>query len=428
MLKIERPAPGGVILLLSCVAIAASLAAKTRPGMSAQRQQARSEAAVQAASVPRQAILVRAIQLHQAGDFDGAIREYRRYLSADPNSFVARANLGAALAHRGRYAEAIAEYKRALKIQPSNPQVRLNLAIAHYQALELADAIRELTPLHAAAPSNLQIALLLGDSYFRLGEYKETAEVLEPFASADSGQKALDYLLGMALLREGQVQKAEMLINRILSNGDSAQAHLMLGEARLSINDTPGAIDELKQALRLAPKLPLAHWLYGKALLESGHRNQALTAFREELAIDPNEYDPNIYLGALLNELLQYKKALPYLHRALEVRPGSPQTQYQIAVAEIGLGNLQDAKRALESLVKANPNFVEAHISLASVYYRLHMTPAGNRERAIVMKLNAQIQASKKAQASKASYDGSAVPPGGKAENHSPETGSSKDP
>lgn len=428
MSKFACPAPGGVIRLLLCVAIAISLAVQTRAGVSPQPQKAGNQASRQSASVPSQAILVRAIQLHQAGDFDEAIREYRRYLSVDPNSFVARANLGAALAHQGRYAEAIEEYKRALKIQPGNPQVRLNLAIAHYQALELADAIHELLPLHSAAPSNLRIALLLGDSYFRLGEYKETVKVLEPLASADSGQKALDYLLGMALLREGQVKEAEVLINKILSNGDSAQAHLMLGEARLSVNDTPGAIDELKRALTLDPKIPLAHWFYGKALLESGHRNQALAAFREELAIDPNEYDPNVYVGASLNETLQYKQALPYLYRALEVRPGSPQARYQIAVAEIGLGNLQDAKRTLESVVKSNSNFVEAHISLASVYYRLHMTGAGNRERAIVMKLNAQIQASKKAQASKTSYDGSAVPPGGKAENHSPKTGSVKGP
>ena len=41
------------------------------------------------------------------------------------------------------------------------------------------------------------------------------------------------------------------------------------------------------QGLKLDPKVPLAHWLYGKALLESGQRAEAIEAFHEELAIDP---------------------------------------------------------------------------------------------------------------------------------------------
>lgn len=187
----------------------------------------------------------------------------------------------------------------------------------------------------------------------------------------------------------------------------------MLGEARLDVNDTAGAMDELSKALKLDPKVPLAHWLYGKALLESGQREQAMEAFRQELAIDPNEFDPNLYLGALLNEGQQCKQAMPYLARALQVRPGSPQVSYQVAVAQIGMGELAQAQKTLDALVKSSPNFVEAHISLASVDYRLHLKPEGDRERAIVTKLNAEIQAKKAKEGTRASYDGSASPPGG---------------
>lgn len=419
MLKVTRPALLKIACFTITIAIAAGLGPRARASASGSPQQGASGPASSAVPPSSQAILVQAIKLHQAGDFVQAIREYRRYLMTDPRSFVAHANLGAALDHQGQYAGAISEYEKALKLRPGNPQVRLNLAIAHYQALDLEEAVKELVPLHSAMPSNMQIALLLGDSYFRLGEYSKTEQLLEPLEGSSSQQKALDYLLGMSLLRDGKVKQAEPLINKIMSNGDSPEAHLMLGEARLSINDTPGAIKELRKALALDPKLPLAHWLYGKAMLESGHRNQAMLAFKEELAIDPNEYDPNVYLGASLNQALKYQEALPYLLRAIQVRPGSAQAGYQVAVAEIGLGQLQQAKQRLEDLVKRYPNFVEAHISLASVYYRLHMTQPGNRERMIVIKLNQQIQARKKAQAqaAQATYDGSAAPPGAKTQN-----------
>ncbi|MGH9401249.1 MAG: tetratricopeptide repeat protein [Terriglobia bacterium] len=376
----------------------------------------------------QQSILIRAIQLHQAGNFDAAIREYRRYLALDPGNFVARANLGAALAHQGRYTEAIEEYKKALRIRSGNPEVELNLVLAHYKALQLNQAVQELLPLHAASPDDLKIGLLLGDCYFRLGEDKQAAALLEPFEAANPQQQALDYLLGMALIRDGQIAKGEVLVNKILRNGDSPEAHLMLGEARLEVNDTPGAIDELSKALKLDPKVPLAHWLYGKALLESGQRADAIKAFHEELAIDPNEFDPNLYLGALLNEGQQCKEAMPYLARALQVRPGAPQVGYQIAVAQIGMGNLEQARKTLEALVKKSPNFVAAHVSLALVYYRLHRKPDGNRERAVVAKLNAEIQAKQEARAAKPSYDGTATLPGGKAQDASPEAASPRKP
>lgn len=402
MLRLGRAAAGLAIIVVLCAGMAS---ARAWPGQSAPG----------ASPSASQAILIHAIQLHQAGNFDAAIREYRKYLALDPGNFVARANLGAALAHQGRYTEAIREYEQALKIQPGNPQVRLNLALAHYKAMQLNEAVAQLLPLHAADPSELRLGLLLGDCYFRLGEDKKAAALLEPYEAANPNQQALDYLLGMALIRDGQIAKGEVLVNKILRNGDSPEAHLMLGEARLDVNDTAGAMDELSKALKLDPKVPMAHWLYGKALLESGQREQAMEAFRQELAIDPNEFDPNLYLGALLNEGQQCKQAMPYLARALQVRPGSPQVSYQVAVAQIGMGELAQAKKTLDTLVKASPNFVEAHISLASVDYRLHLKPEGDRERAIVTKLNAEIQAKKAKEGVRASYDGSAAPPGGNA-------------
>lgn len=68
-----------------------------------------------------QEILAKAIQLHQAGDFEGAIREYQIFLATSPNDktrLIACSNLGAALAHLGRYEEAIAQYQQALRIVP----------------------------------------------------------------------------------------------------------------------------------------------------------------------------------------------------------------------------------------------------------------------------------------------------------------------
>ncbi len=400
---------------LLCLATSACCTAFARPTDKLSWQPAPNTA-----SAPVRSILVRAIQLHQAGKFDEAIREYEKYLALDPENFVARANLGAALAHQGKYAEAIEEYERALKIRPGNPQVELNLALAHYKAMQLSEAVRGLLPLHVAAPGNLRIALLLGDCYFRLGEYEKTVALLKPLEAAEPQSEALDYLLGMSLIQDKQVVQGEILVNKILSNGNSAVAHVMLGEAHLAINDIGGAINELTRALKLDPKIPLAHGLYGRALLEAGSRVKAMQAFQEELAIDPNEFQPNLYLAYMLNQEQKYKEALSYLRRALQVRPGSPRAEYQVALTEIGMEKLTDARKTLDALVKQSPTFVEARVSLASVDYRLHLKQDGDRQQAIVAKLNAEIQARQQAQLGGASRYGPASPPSGPTARNQP--------
>ena len=56
-------------------------------------------------------------------------------------------------------------------------------------------------------------------------------------------------------------------------------------------------------------------------------------------------------------------------------------------------GNIEQACTKLEQLIKESPQFVEAHVSLATVYYRLKRKADGDRERATVLKLNAESQA-----------------------------------
>ena len=357
-----------------------------------------------------EAVLKEAESLHRAGKLEQAIEGYRSFLKQHADVAPVRSNLGAALVGAGRYEEAIVEYKRALQLQP-HPQIRLNLALAYYKAVQLNEAAGELLPLHAGDPGNLKTALLLGDCYFRLGEFKKAVEVLEPLQAKYPEDQGLIYLLGMALIRDEQVSKGEVLVDKILRHGDSAEAHLMLGAARMAIYEASGAVDELALAVKLNPKLPSAHYIYGTALLTLGHREEAMRCFREELAIDPNEFGSNLYLGVLLNQSQEYKEAMPYLARALQVRPGEPAARYQIVLSEIGMGNLEEARKLLEALVKDHPGFLDAHVSLARLYYRLRMKEDGDRQRAIVDKLNAEVQAQKRARADEVTSQEPTTPP-----------------
>jgi Tfp pilus assembly protein PilF len=57
------------------------------------------------------------------------------------------------------------------------------------------------------------------------------------------------------------------------------------------------------------------------------------------------------------------------------------------------MGNVDGARSELESIVKEAPQFTQAHVSLATAYFRLKRVSDGNRERSIVQELTAKAQA-----------------------------------
>jgi Tfp pilus assembly protein PilF len=75
------------------------------------------------------------------------------------------------------------------------------------------------------------------------------------------------------------------------------------------------------------------------------------------------------------------------------VRPGDPGALYQVATIDLATGKVADARSKLVAILKDSPQFIEAHITLATVYYRLKRKEDGDREKALVQQLNAEKEA-----------------------------------
>jgi tetratricopeptide (TPR) repeat protein len=96
---------------------------------------------------------------------------------------------------------------------------------------------------------------------------------------------------------------------------------------------------------------------------------------------------------------------------AASVRPGDPAALYQVGALELQLGRTEEAREVLEQVAEKAPEFAEAHVSLATVYYRLKRKEDGDRHRAIAEKLSEKAQEQQPgAQAGGAIYRGEAAP------------------
>jgi tetratricopeptide (TPR) repeat protein len=340
------------------------------------------------------ALLQHAITLHKAGDLEGAIHAYREYLVAEPDSVQARSNLGAALAGTGRYDEAITEYSHALQQSPDNPALLLNLGLAYFKTGRHSDAAARFERAVSLSPQfKEQVTLLLAACYNNLGRYKESAALLAAFEKDKAGDPGFDFLYGTALIGAGDHASASAVIDRILSRGDSAEARLLRGTLELSAHDRDKARADLEKAIALNPRLSGAHARLGELLLSQGESEQARAAFAQELALDPEEFTSNLNMGVLAKQDQDYAESDRYFERALKTRPNDPGIRYQMANVDLATGNLEQARKAMEALIVESPDFAEAHATLATVYYRLHRSADGDRERAISQKLMDQRDA-----------------------------------
>ena len=333
-------------------------------------------------------LLQHAITLHQAGDLEAAIGMYREYLAAEPDSVQARSNLGAALARTGRYDEAIAEYNLALRKSADNPALLLNLGLAYYKMGRHAEAAARFERAVSLSPQfQEQVTLLLAVCYNNLGRYKEAVAILASLEKDKAGDPGFDYLYGTALIGDGQDARGTAVINRILSRGDSAEAHLLRGTLELSAHDRDGALADLEKAIALNPRLAGAHARLGELLLTLGESERARAVFAQELALDPDEFTSNLNMGVLSKQDQEYVEARRHFERALKARPNDPGVRYQMANVDLATGNLEPARQALAVLIAESPDFAEAHATLATVYYRLNRGVDGDRERAVSQKL-----------------------------------------
>jgi tetratricopeptide (TPR) repeat protein len=343
-------------------------------------------------------LLNRAIDAQQHGDYQSAIRDYRKLLELRPNSMEAKVNLGAALAHVGDFDGAIAMYRSALpQIAQNNVSqknaVLLNLALAYYKKGDFENAGEQFETLHQANPRDVRVAILLGDIDVRLGKPATAVELLEPLEPANAQNMDLEYAYGTALIKVGKRRDGVARIEKAAKAGNSADAYFLAGSTFLDLNEFESARRDLDEALRLDPKLPGIYTLAGTARDKTGDIKAGEAAFREALKLNPDDFEANLYLGAILYRERHMDEAKPYLDRALRLKPNNSMARYESAMFESTSGQYETAAQDLEKLVKDDPTWLEPHEELANLYYRLHRPTDGAKEREIVDKLTAEQQA-----------------------------------
>jgi tetratricopeptide (TPR) repeat protein len=304
----------------------------------------------------------------------------------------ARIGLGAALAATGQLDAAIDEDIRALGAAPDNAALRLNLAQASYKKGDLSRARREAEAVLAAQPHDLAAAVLLGSIYSRLDRYAEAAALLAPLEAGHESNMELEYVLAYSLIQTGQFEQGVSRMEKVAKATHSANAWVIAGAARLSRSEMSQARADLEAALQLNPSSPGVQSMLGQARYALQDMAGATLACQAALRENPRDFNANLDLGAIRLQEHKYDDARPLLELALELQPASPIARLEIAKLNAKMGDYAKAIAELEELVKAEPDWLDAHWELAAAYFEADRPEDGKRERAVVQQLRLRQQ------------------------------------
>jgi tetratricopeptide (TPR) repeat protein len=349
--------------------------------------QAAGQTPKQASAADADDLLRAGLAAQQHGDNPAAIEDFRKALTLRPDLAPARAALGAALAAVGQLDAAIEEDLRALEAGKDQDNIRMNLALAYDKKGDLSRARQQAETVHQLAPHDIPAAVLLSSIYVKLDREADVVALLTPLEPGHESNNELEYLLAFSLIETGSIKDGVSRMENVAQATHSANAYVIAGSALVHRSEMIAAKADLEAAMRLDPSIPGLHTLLGQADFALHEMNEATTAFQAALRENPRDFDANLDLGVIHLKARDFDNARPLLEFALELDPAAPLARLEMAKLDEAAGKYAEAASYLEPLVKAEPNWFDAHWEMANVYFALDRSTDARRERAIAQDL-----------------------------------------
>jgi Flp pilus assembly protein TadD len=150
------------------------------------------------------------------GQYERAEAAFRRALDIDPGYALARSNLAAVLMRRGRMAEAEAELRKSIELSPLSPTPYYNIALLLMNARRYPEAEPYLMKLLTLVPRDADIINKLAIVFIKTARSGKARETLEEGIASFPGDYHL--LINLASLEDeaGNMQEAERLYIRTI--------------------------------------------------------------------------------------------------------------------------------------------------------------------------------------------------------------------
>lgn len=240
---------------------------------------------------------------------------------------------------RGDLEGAIASFQEVLLINPIHTPSHLTLGLIYGRKGQINTAIESLKQALEIDPNLLSAYLLLGQMYTRKNlpdlakaAYAQVIEIQEDYAGGY-------YLLGQIYQKEGDMVKAVELYRVAVSMKENSPEKK---QAR-------AALEELRKNARII-------FEEGRALLQQGATDQAITLFEKVRFIDPDHVQVLLNLGLIYLGKGELEDSIFILQQALEKDAAFFAARLFLGEAYEKQGNISDAIRQYRTVLSTVPD------------------------------------------------------------------------
>ena len=298
--------------------------------------------------------------LWKLGKFEAAINAERAALKLDAKNTSAHYQLGRFLLRRGERKdlnEAISELKRALELDPRQFEVRFELIAAYRELGNLAEAAAQVDVLQDSRPTDPRVfyvtALLDTDRNDLGAAVRNFNEAITRDPTMYGAWQDLGLAYGKANKWDDAARTFGELTQRQPNSIEAAYFHAL---SLYNSGNSRAAEAEVRRALRIDAGAVEAHTLLGIILASRGDANaEAAESLSQAVALNPNSFDAQFYLGRVQYALKDYAGSVKSLRAAVKLNPRHTEARFFLGTALELAGDSNSAMVEYEELLKIDP-------------------------------------------------------------------------
>jgi tetratricopeptide (TPR) repeat protein len=365
---------------------------------------------------------------------DRALEMYRQGLVLQPDDASANQNYVVLLMNAGQFKQALVPLRKLRALRPDQLSVRVSLIECEMKAGLSQDAHQELqgfldTPgltirdriktagvfMENHVPDATETVLkdtvqryddsaeahgALGKLFLEQTHYEDAVTELGRAVQLAPDTPGYSLALAEALIQWKHFSTALSFLKAIQPKfGTLPEFRYRMGLALYNLNLYPQAIVEFEALTRDHPKMDMAWFFQASCWANTGKLDQAEMYYRKAIALNSHNAAYYTALGQVLRRGDQDRteEASRAFQSALVIDPNDATAEEGLALCYERMQRPVEAQQLLERVVRQQPELARAHLSLARIYYKLHKSADGDREKAIASQLQAEQSAKEQA-------------------------------
>jgi len=239
-----------------------------------------------------------------------AASAFEQVVKADSGNFQARALLGMCYYGSSRYRDAAAQLKLASETHPDNVELRYTLAQSYLWSEQYPEALSEFQFLLSKDPDSAPVHILLGQTLDASNRTEAATAEFEAAVRATIVPPNAHFGLGYLYWKQRRYEEAcREFEAELATQPQHAQALAYLGDAEMQADRKKAAETHLRRALASNSDTRLAQLDLGILLAARNESGEAARCFREAIRIDPSKPDAHYRLGRLWSSIGHQREA-----------------------------------------------------------------------------------------------------------------------